>query len=691
MFFARLSLRLAALLLALAAGAYFVAVITSAQTIAGRRFQPDTSRALRSRAARADADVLTRQGGYVPQRQGKPVLSKRPRRQSFGAVDAPIRRGQPALPALRKIDSLAQIDALINTRIRPGTPLSRVLHTAQLSATSSAGTNEQFTDADGDLVADERATFDTSGGSFDIAVGRSGTRYEVFTAIDDRGTATTSDDLSIGILVNAFDTNGDFTRDSSQSFDLRRDFNLPSATSVVAGTSRAGREFVIVSSSGYYNYDDPSDPDNEPTAGVILLVRDTATGGFDNSRSRSLVQAGSQQLNNANALALLPTSDLLIADFDSNELRIIRDTDNDLIPDTLDPTPYYSYQFSDDAPLDIAANSRGVVFSHSAGNNTVMLALYDTNNNGFADTEEVVVEGLSIDNNLIFHGLTVDREGTVYVIEDATGASDRIEDGGNGGTPLVDAFPDPALNGFLRDGALYVTADNPTAQFLSGLAFGVDTLLGPVARLSLVNSASLRAPATRDGLASITGAGLTLGRSGTSQADANARGIAVAIEGRLVPIHSFNDTQINVFIPNETGAGIRSIVVYVSGDVIAANDQTIADANPGLFTVSQNGMGAAVALLASGMRYTPGPFPARFNNGPSVISLFGTGWRNSLPITVTIGGRAATVEYAGASGGFPGFDQINVRLPDSVNGTVPIAVTTAGGAVSRSDVTIRIN
>jgi hypothetical protein len=75
----------------------------------------------------------------------------------------------------------------------------------------------------------------------------------------------------------------------------------------------------------------------------------------------------------------------------------------------LDPVPYYRYQYWTDAPLDIASNPRGVVFSHSFGNDTVMLALYDDNRNGYAEREEVVVEGLSIDNNLTFHGLTVDR------------------------------------------------------------------------------------------------------------------------------------------------------------------------------------------------------------------------------------------------------------------------------------------
>ena len=165
---------------------------------------------------------------------------------------------------------------------------------------------------------------------------------------------------------------------------------------------------MIISSSGYFNESNPNDPNNEPSPGVILLVRDPSTGGFDNSRTRTLVTVGDNRLYNANALALLPNNELLIADFHSNELRIIRDTDNDGVPDTLSTTPYYSYHFSNDQPLDVAVNSRGVVFSHSAGNDTVMLALYDDDSDGDADRDEVCVEGLSIDNNLFLHGLTVD-------------------------------------------------------------------------------------------------------------------------------------------------------------------------------------------------------------------------------------------------------------------------------------------
>jgi uncharacterized protein (TIGR03437 family) len=646
------------------------------------QLKPDVRRALNARTR--ESVFSSRKGGYAAM-QSKATLARRPpRTKTNEEANSVTRAGRRPARVIRKNSgtSDARQSAISYPRILAGTPLSWILHTSQLSLTSSAGTNEQYVDATGDLVADERTTFDAGGGSFDNAVGRSGARYSVFSA--------TLNSRRIGALTVAFDTNGDFVRDASSTFDLERDFSLPSAVSVVSGRSSAGREFVIVSSSGYYNFDNPSDPDNEVSAGVVLLVRDTSTNGFDDSRSRSLVRAGSNELNNANALALLPNNDLLIADFDSNELRIVRDTDADGIPDRLDPVPYYSYRFSDDAPLDIAANSRGVVFSHSVGNDTLMLALYDDNHNGYADRDEVVIEGLSIDNNLIFHGLTTDREGTVYVIENASGTADLVEDGGNLGAPQIDAFPDPALNGVLRDGVLFAEADNPNTQALSGLAFGVETVLPAVAHLTMTNSASYQGNGTKGGLATIQGTGLTRGLTGRSESDAAAQGVRVTLEGRTVPVLSFNDSQINIYVPDAAGVGVGSAVVYVKGSVIAADDVLVSNDNPGIFTKTQTGAGEAVALVTSGMLYMPAPFNAKTDGKATVIALFGTGWRNSLPVSVTIGGQAAIVDYAGPSGGFNGLDQINVHIPNGVTGPSAVVVKTASGATSRSDVFVSI-
>ena len=440
----RLSIYFIALITAPTICAYLLAVGGSAQTI-DPDLRPDTRRVLASRQPSGSA--ATRKGAHEPARTEQ-VRERRPRLTGSGSLPNHVAR----------VSTDLNIPA--TTSIGPGTRLSRVLHTSQLSLTSSAGTDEQFVDRTGDLVADERTTFDSTGGSFDIAVGKSGARYEVYSA--------TLNNTLVGVLVVALDTNGDYVVNTSSTFNLQRDFGLPSAAGVVSGTSKAGQEFVVVSSSGYFNSADPNDPNNEPSPGIVLLVRDPNTGGFDNSRSRELVHVGNNQLFNANALALMPNNDLLIADFHSDELRIIRDTDGDGMPDTLDNVAYYSYQFSDDAPLDIAVNSRGVVFSHSAGNDTVMLAIYDDNGDGRGDRDEVVVVGLSLDNNLFLHGLTVDRNGSVYVIEDASASFDGSS--GNGGTARIDAFPDVGQNGSLENGSIFAEADSGSLA-LSGLGF----------------------------------------------------------------------------------------------------------------------------------------------------------------------------------------------------------------------------
>lgn len=443
------------LLLAAGLGVVLFAGTVTAQTI-DPELRPDLQRALAAQPDSFGSQAKGRANGYTPAQTRR---SERPRETS----SAPRRDASNARTVgseLSRPSNALNIPA--TSSIQPGTPLTQILHTSQVSLISSAGTDEQFVDRNGDLIADERTTFDSAGGSFDIAVGRSGVRYEVYSA--------TINNTLIGVLVVALDTNGDYRIDSSTTYNLRTDFSLRSAAAVVSGTSKAGREFVIISSSGYYNSANPNDPNNEPSPGVILLVRDPATGGFDNSRTRQLVQVGDNQLYNANALALLPNNDLLIADFHSDELRIIRDTDNDGMPDTLSTTPYYSYRFSNDAPLDVAVNSRGVVFSHSAGNDMVLLVLYDDNGDGVADRDEVCVEGLSIDDNLFLHGLTVDGPGNVYVIEDASGAFDGT--GGNGGSPRIDGFPDRFQDGFLSDGSVFTRADDPLSQGLSGLALG---------------------------------------------------------------------------------------------------------------------------------------------------------------------------------------------------------------------------
>jgi hypothetical protein len=430
-------------------------LVSNAQTVAHQELKPDRRRAFGAREELFERNG--RKGGYVAAKAERALGLRPAAAVNYGDMRRHTTSAASCPGAGSKVTS-----EIANPSITAGTLLSGVLLTSPFSLVSSAGTAEQFVDRSGDLVADEGTTFDNAGGSFDNAVGQSGARYEVYSAVFQGRNA--------GVLVVALDTNGNYVVDASSTYNLQADFDLPSAVSVVTGTAKSGREFVIVSSSGYYNSANPNDPNNESSPGVVLLVRDANTGGFDNSRSRALVRVGDNRLYNANALALLPNNDLVIADFHSDELRLVRDTDGDGLPDTLDAQPYYSYRYTNDAPLEVAVNSRGVVFSHSADNDTVMLAIYDDNADGRGDTDEVVVTGLSIDNNLFLHGMTVDRLGNVYVIEDATGLADGAA--GNAGTPRIDAFPDPGLDGFLRDGAIFTAAADGNTEALSGISFG---------------------------------------------------------------------------------------------------------------------------------------------------------------------------------------------------------------------------
>src|SRR5260370_26693741 len=174
---------LIALITALTICAYLFAVASNAQTI-DPELRPDIGRALA--ASQPSGSAVARKGAYEPARM-KQVREPRPHLTGCGSLP----------------DHVARVNSDLNipatTTISPGTRLSRVLHTSQLSLTSSAGTDEQFVDTTGDLVADERTTFDSTGVSFDIAFGKSGARYEVYSA--------TLNLPHVAVLVVALDTN----------------------------------------------------------------------------------------------------------------------------------------------------------------------------------------------------------------------------------------------------------------------------------------------------------------------------------------------------------------------------------------------------------------------------------------------------------------------------------------------------
>jgi len=63
-----------------------------------------------------------------------------------------------------------------------------------------------------------------------------------------------------------------------------------------------------------------------------------------------------------------------------------------------------------------------------------------------------------------------------------------------------------------------------------------------------------------------------------------------------------------------------------------------------------------------------------------------------LPVTATVGGMPATVQFAGAAPGYLGLQQINVLIPANamLSGPAVALVLTGGGVTTQSGVTVAI-
>ena len=132
----------------------------------------------------------------------------------------------------------------------------------------------------------------------------------------------------------------------------------------------------------------------------------------------------------------------------------------------------------------------------------------------------------------------------------------------------------------------------------------------------------------------------------------------------------------------------------------------VAAALPGLFTANGSGKGEG-AILNQDSSVNSASNPAAQG---SVIVLYGTGGGQTspasidggfnplnaegtllLPVTVTIGGQTATVNYAGPAPGLvDGVMQINAVLPSGIaSGAVPVVVQ-VGTASSQTAVTVAV-
>ena len=170
----------------------------------------------------------------------------------------------------------------------------------------------------------------------------------------------------------------------------------------------------------------------------------------------------------------------------------------------------------------------------------------------------------------------------------------------------------------------------------------------------------------------------------------------VLINGLAAPLYFVAPTQINAQVPWELPVGDATLVVKRGEALSGSLRLRVAETAPALFTWSQNGQGAAVAVDGLTNELVDVSRPA--SSGQYVV-LYGTGLGRMAsavetgqgalaanaavrPVTVTLGAVRVPVLYAGAAPGFAGLAQINIQVPAGLPPGAQRLVLVQGGQQS---------
>jgi uncharacterized protein (TIGR03437 family) len=400
------------------------------------------------------------------------------------------------------------------------------------------------------------------------------------------------------------------------------------------------------------------------TNGLLGTVAGTGTRGFWGDGGAAF----SAGLDTPQGIALDAGGNVYIADSGNHRIRRVAAPSPygpPLISTVPDPNSAIWRR-----PLGLAMASDGALFVTDADDARVyridgagsILTVAGTGVDSFAGES-----GLALDVALSNpSGLAIDATGAVYLVDAGNSRIRKL-------TPIIEvAPPEPNQTG--------LTVVNAASLLAGGIAPGqivtiFGTGLGPAEGLS----AAL--PATDLG------------------------GTRVLMNGHLAPIFYVSQTQINLQVPYGVADATKAEVEVVHNGIVRGRASLpVVESSPAIFTVS-GGVGQAAALNEDGSINSPSNPAVR----GSVLVLFATGEGKTsppgvegrpastplsvpvLPVSVKIGGYAATVLYAGAAPGFPGLLQVNVRTPSGFAPPGIQAVTLQiGNAVSPPGVTVAL-
>jgi uncharacterized protein (TIGR03437 family) len=173
------------------------------------------------------------------------------------------------------------------------------------------------------------------------------------------------------------------------------------------------------------------------------------------------------------------------------------------------------------------------------------------------------------------------------------------------------------------------------------------------------------------------------------------QGVSVTVNGVIAPLYVVLGSQINFQIPYETGAGPALVTVNNNGNV-ASYPIVVSETAPGLWPYFLNLSGVVTSSAKNGdtlITFLTGEgavTPALADGAtPSASTSVADLPQAQLPITVTVGGLPATVEFYGIPNGLAGVSQLNLTLPTKLS-VGPQKVVVSIGGVAAQTLTLQI-
>jgi uncharacterized protein (TIGR03437 family) len=234
----------------------------------------------------------------------------------------------------------------------------------------------------------------------------------------------------------------------------------------------------------------------------------------------------------------------------------------------------------------------------------------------------------------------------------------------------------------------------------------------PTPTLTSLDAASGATELAPGSLASAYGTNLATGQPITAPFPwpSTLGGTSVTIVDELgnsvqAPLLYVSPTLVNYEIPFTVALGLATVTVTAGDGTMSSGPINVVPFAPGIFEVNSAGMSASFAdcVAADGAQTTI--LTSQVVNGAvvavplnlgmcrqTILELWTTGLdgASASNVQATIGGQSATVLYAGPQGVYPGVDQVNVVIPQSLAGAGNVPVVLTAGEVASNTVNVTI-